>query len=65
MTEEQVRHARDVLARPENTVTSIARLLGVSRNTIYNCLPELKGSRLVLAEATSTPELPQPSRSED
>ncbi|WP_338145989.1 recombinase family protein [Streptomyces scabichelini] len=36
MTEEQVRHARDLLARPENTVTSIAKLLGVSRNTIYN-----------------------------
>src|SRR3954451_16417441 len=26
MTEEQVRHARDLLARPENTVTSIAKL---------------------------------------
>ncbi|MFJ1880671.1 recombinase family protein [Streptomyces sp. NPDC088137] len=36
MTEEQVRHARDLLARPENTVTSIAKLLGVSRNTISN-----------------------------
>jgi hypothetical protein len=29
MTEEQGRHARDLLARPENTVTSIAKLLGV------------------------------------
>ncbi|MFB0617963.1 recombinase family protein [Streptomyces sp. AGS-58] len=36
MTEEQVRHARDLIARPENTVTSIAKLLGVSRSTIYN-----------------------------
>ncbi|MFE9453430.1 recombinase family protein [Streptomyces sp. NPDC006739] len=34
MTEGQVRHARDLLARPENTVTSIAKLLGGSRNTI-------------------------------
>lgn len=65
MTEEQVRHARDLLARPENTVTSIAKLLGVSRNTIYNYVPELKGGRLALAEATSTPELPQRTRSED
>ncbi|MEU6010683.1 recombinase family protein [Streptomyces sp. NPDC047453] len=65
MTEEQVRHARDLLARPENTVTSIAKLLGVSRNTIYNYVPELKGGRLALAEATSTPELPQPARCED
>lgn len=52
MTEEQVRHARDLLARPENTVTSIAKLLGVSRNTIYNYVSELKGGRLALAEAS-------------
>src|SRR5450756_2238940 len=32
-TPEQIRHARDLLTRPENTVASIARLLGVSRNT--------------------------------
>ncbi|MEE1744544.1 MULTISPECIES: hypothetical protein [unclassified Streptomyces] len=65
MTEEQVRHARDPLARPENTVISIAKLLGVSRNTIYNYVPELKGGRLALAETTNTAELPRPSRSED
>ncbi|GAA2440348.1 recombinase family protein [Streptomyces glaucus] len=65
MTEEQVRHARDLLARPENSVTSIAKLLGVSRNTIYNYAPELKGGRLALAEATNTPELPRPARSQD
>lgn len=38
---------------------------GVSRNTIYNYVPELKGGRLALAEATNTAELPRPSRSED
>jgi DNA invertase Pin-like site-specific DNA recombinase len=65
MTDEQVRHARDLLARPENTVTSIAKLLGVSRNTIYNYVPELKGGRLALAESTNTAELPRPSRSKD
>lgn len=65
MTEEQVRHARDLLAHPETTVTSIAKLLGVSRNTIYNYVPELKGGRLALAETTNTAELPRPSRSED
>ncbi len=65
MTEEQVGHARDLLTRPENTVTSIAKFLGVSRNTIYNYVPEPKGGRLALAGATSTPELPQPTRSED
>ncbi|MFB6985266.1 recombinase family protein [Streptomyces sp. NPDC056178] len=65
MTDEQVRHARDLLARPENTVTSIAKLLGVSRNTIYNYVPELKGGRLALAESTNTAELPRPSRPKD
>lgn len=65
MTDEQVRHARNLLARPENTVTSIAKLLGVSRNTIYNYVPELKGRRLALAATANTTELPRPSRSED
>jgi DNA invertase Pin-like site-specific DNA recombinase len=41
MTPEQVRHARDLLSRPENTIASIARLLGVSRSTIYKYVPEL------------------------
>ncbi|MGA5069184.1 recombinase family protein [Streptomyces exfoliatus] len=63
MTEEQIRHARDLLARPGNTVTSIAKLLGVSRNTIYKYVPELKGGRLTLAEATATTELPRPTQS--
>ncbi|WP_214323039.1 helix-turn-helix domain-containing protein [Nonomuraea sediminis] len=30
-----------MLTRPENTVSSIARLLGVSRSTIYRYVPEL------------------------
>ncbi|GGW72425.1 hypothetical protein GCM10010340_58510 [Streptomyces griseoloalbus] len=34
MIEGQVCHAHDLLARSENTVTSIAKLLGASRNTI-------------------------------
>ncbi|WP_435839989.1 recombinase family protein [Streptomyces chilikensis] len=65
LTDEQVRHARDLLARPENTVTSIAKLLGVSRNTIYNYLPELKDGRLALAGSTNTAELPRPAGPED
>ncbi|MFJ4843220.1 recombinase family protein [Streptomyces sp. NPDC088746] len=63
MTGEQVRHARDLLTRPGNTVTSIAKLLGVSRNTIYNYVPELKGGRVALAEATAAAELPRPAKS--
>jgi hypothetical protein len=41
MTAEKIRRARDLLTRPDNTVSSIARLLGVSRATIYKYVPEL------------------------
>ncbi|MFF5248955.1 helix-turn-helix domain-containing protein [Streptosporangium sp. NPDC000095] len=41
MSPEQIRHVRDLLTRPDNTVSSIARLLGVSRSTIYTYVPEL------------------------
>jgi DNA invertase Pin-like site-specific DNA recombinase len=44
MTPEQVRHARDLFSRPNNTVSSIARLLNVSRSTIYKYVPELTGA---------------------
>ncbi len=47
MTAEQIRHARDLLARPDNTVSSIARLLGVSRATLYKDVPELPARPLV------------------
>lgn len=59
MDPEQVRHARDLLTRPENTVVSIAKLLGVSRNTIYKYVPELKEGRPSLAAAA--PALPSPA----
>ena len=41
MTGEQIRQARDLLTLPSNSISSIARLLGVSRSTIYKYLPEL------------------------
>lgn len=63
--EEQVRHARDLLTCPGNTVTSIAKLLGVSRNTLYTYMPELKGGRVAPAEATATAELPRPAKSSE
>ena len=49
MTPEQIRHARALLAEPENTVASIARLLGVSRSTIYKYVPELSTHRALAA----------------
>jgi hypothetical protein len=41
MKAEQIRHARDPLSRPENTVSSIAGLLGVSRSTICKYVTEI------------------------
>jgi transposase-like protein len=41
MTAGQIRQARDLLTLPGNSISSIARLLGVSRSTIYKHLPEL------------------------
>jgi predicted transcriptional regulator len=46
MTAEQIRHAGDLLTRPDNTVSSIARLLGVSRATIYKYVPEVTAGRV-------------------
>lgn len=36
-----IARARRLLSQPEESVTSIARLLGVSRTTLYRHLPEL------------------------
>ncbi len=41
MTVEQVRQARALLTRPDESVSSIARLFGVSRTTLYKYVPEL------------------------
>ena len=41
MPAEQIRLDRDLLTRPDNTVSSMARLLGVSRGTICTYVPEL------------------------
>jgi DNA invertase Pin-like site-specific DNA recombinase len=49
MTAEQVRHPRDLLTRPDNTVPSIARLLGVSRATIDKAIPEVTTRRVAVA----------------
>ena len=51
LTPEQIAHARDLLSRPTNSVASIARLLGVSRSTIYKHVPELACGRSTLASA--------------
>ncbi|MEU7858006.1 helix-turn-helix domain-containing protein [Nonomuraea sp. NPDC049141] len=57
MTAEQIRHARDLLTPPENTVSSTARLLGVSRATIYKYVPELATRRPAVEPPTARAEL--------
>jgi DNA invertase Pin-like site-specific DNA recombinase len=60
MTPEQIHHARALLAQPDASIASIARLLGVSRATIYKYVPELKtGQRPQLEAGAPAPaELP-------
>jgi DNA invertase Pin-like site-specific DNA recombinase len=41
MTPEKVAYARQLLAEPDRSIAAIARLLGVSRSTLYKALPEL------------------------
>ncbi|MFE7161443.1 helix-turn-helix domain-containing protein [Streptomyces sp. NPDC057636] len=40
-----MRHARGLLTDSENTITSIVKLLGVSRTTLYKYVPELTAGR--------------------
>ncbi|MFF3129819.1 recombinase family protein [Streptomyces sp. NPDC057908] len=58
MTAEQILHARSMLANPEASVTSIAKLLGISRTTLYKYVPELKaGGRPVVGAQRVPAEL--------
>ena len=56
MTPEQIRHARALLAQPDETISSIARLLNVSRATIYKYVPEMRGTNCPRAAARSAPQ---------
>ncbi|MET9915210.1 recombinase family protein [Streptomyces sp. NPDC006476] len=60
MNAEQIRHAYALLAQPENSITSIAKLLGVSRTTLYKYVPELAAGRDSLLAGDSRPALPAP-----
>lgn len=40
-----IRAARDMLPNPEDSITTIAKLLGVSPGTLYNHIPDLKQLR--------------------
>lgn len=60
MTEEQIRHARSMLADPEASISSIAKLLGVSRMTIYKYVPELRAGYRPSVTAAPRAELERP-----
>jgi DNA invertase Pin-like site-specific DNA recombinase len=68
MTEDQIQSARTLLTQPENTVSSIAKLLGVSRSTIYKYVPELTKQPTLPLEAEQQPDAaaiiaaPQPAQ---
>jgi DNA invertase Pin-like site-specific DNA recombinase len=43
--EKILRMARDLLPNPEHSITSIAKMLGVSLGTLYNHIPDLRELR--------------------
>ncbi|GGO57808.1 recombinase family protein [Streptomyces lasiicapitis] len=45
VNDDLVRKAKDMLPNPENSVESIAKILGVSVGTLYNHIPDLKELR--------------------
>ena len=47
VTPEILRAARDMLPNPDASVTSIARLLGISPGTLYNHIPDLRELRAI------------------
>ncbi|WP_305847273.1 helix-turn-helix domain-containing protein, partial [Micromonospora sp. KC207] len=47
MTPEKVAYARQLLAEPERSISALAKLVGVSRSTIYKVLPELLPPQVV------------------
>jgi DNA invertase Pin-like site-specific DNA recombinase len=57
MTAAQIRHARAMLTDPDATIASIARLLGVSRTTLYKWVPELSAGRAGLSALAPAAEL--------
>ncbi|MFD7258402.1 recombinase family protein [Streptomyces sp. NPDC059874] len=46
VTDELLRAARDMLPNPQNSIETIAGLLGVSVGTLYNHIPDLKELRV-------------------
>ncbi|SEU46511.1 recombinase family protein [Nonomuraea wenchangensis] len=51
-----IRAAKDMLPNPEHSITSIAKLLGVSVGTLYNHIPDLKELRAAATARSLDPD---------
>ncbi|MFI7214515.1 recombinase family protein [Micromonospora maritima] len=67
MTPEKVAYAMQLLAEPDRSMSSIAKLLGISRSTLYKALPELVPPQLardrLAAQITALPADTRPAPS--
>ncbi|MEU0374265.1 recombinase family protein [Streptomyces sp. NPDC006283] len=63
-TEEVIKAARDLLPDPGRSITSIAKLLGVSPGTLYNHIPDLRELRAgtVPRQLEASSKWPNPSK---
>lgn len=63
MTPEKLAYARQLLAEPDRSISAIAKLVGVSRSTLYKTLPELAPPQLpqqrLTAEIAALPAGPR------
>jgi DNA invertase Pin-like site-specific DNA recombinase len=55
LTPQQLTEVGDLLRRPENTLSGVARSLGVSRSTLYKYLPDVMHAGVPAASTTGRP----------
>jgi DNA invertase Pin-like site-specific DNA recombinase len=53
LTAQQLGEVRELLTRPQSTVSGVARQLGVSRSTLYKYLPDVMGARPPVCPGTA------------
>lgn len=63
ITPEILRAARDMLPNPDNSIESIAKILGVSPGTLYNHIPDLRELR-TSRQPTKPDTIPRPRRAQ-
>ncbi|WP_350277851.1 hypothetical protein [Kribbella sp. HUAS MG21] len=59
MNADLIAAARDLLPNPAHSITSIAKLLGVSPGTLYNHIPDLRELRSGQLAADKEPDTAQ------